>query len=131
MNLAHLVLFNFFHGATPSDAPPPILIDDTHDGFDEDRKKKDSEFRGKRERLREVLTQAWDGTGEVATEVKALAAPFVDILESGALRIDYAAMEKRNAEVMAEILAFQDSLRAEYQAREDDEKDVEFLILWS
>lgn len=112
-----------------------VVDTDTHDGFDEKRKRRDSEFKGARERLRETLRMAWDGPGEVAAEVQALARPYVDILESGALRIDHEALERRRAAVMAEILAFEDALRAEYRARiaayEQDEDDVAILALWS
>ena len=115
-------------------------VDDTHDGFDEDShaKAKDAErrhakeFRSARERLRGIIERAWDGPGPVAAEVQSAASPFVEILESGTPRIDYAALE-RNKAVMAEILAFQDAMRAEYQAREDedDEDDVMLLTQWS
>lgn len=107
-----------------------VVVDDTHDGFDE-VKKRASAFKSKRERLREVLTQAWDGPGAVAAEVQALASPFVEILESGSPRIDFEAIE-RHKTVMAELLAFQDSLRAEYQQRLDDEEDDDVtMLLWS
>ena len=116
---------------------------DTHDGFDEDLPRRvrrdlraaDERFRGARARLREVLTQAWDGPpGPVAAEVKALAAPYVDVLESGALRIDYAALERRNREVLEGVLAFEAGLRAEFAERiaayEQDEEDVMLLTGW-
>lgn len=122
---------------------PPVVDDgDTHDGFDEDLPRRvrrdlraaDERFRGARERLRDVLTQAWDGPGPVAAEVKALAAPYVDVLESGALRIDYAAIERRNREVLDGVLAFEAALRAEFAARiaayEQDEEDVMLLTGW-
>lgn len=110
---------------------------DTHDGFDEDShkhatedaKREAREFRGARERLRDVIEQAWDGDpGPVAAEVKAAAAPYVERLESGAVRIDYKAIERRKA-VMAEVLALQDSLRAEFDARMALHRDDEDVIL--
>ena len=113
---------------------PPVVDDgDTHDGFKEQRKRRERDFRSARERLRETLTQAWDGPpGPVAAEVKALASPFVDVLESGALRIDHEALEARRGEIVAEVLALQEALRAEYQAarEEEDEEDV-VLLTWS
>lgn len=118
--------------------------DDTHDGVDDTEVRKhvrekvredEKAFRSKRERLREVLKQAWDGPGAVAAEVQDVARPYVDILESGALRIDYAGLEAKRAAVMGEILAFEDSLRAEFDARmaahEDDEESVMLLALWN
>ena len=105
---------------------------DTHDGFDKERKKRDSDYRSRRERLRETLTQAWDGPGPVAAELKALASPFVEILESGALRIDEAAIQARHAAVMDEVLALQAAMRAEYQAARDDEDEDDIVLLtWS
>jgi hypothetical protein len=123
---------------------PGVSVPDTHDGFDEDsyrhakkvQARKDKDFRSARERLRTVLERAWGEPepGPVAAEVKALAAPYVDILESGALRIDHVALESRNATVMAELLAFQDALRAEFAERmtrfEEDEEDVMLLTQW-
>ena len=115
---------------------------DTHDGFDEDAQKRVKErvraeekaFRSKRDRLREVIASAYDpAPSAVAAEVQALAAPYVERLESGAPRIDFAAIE-RNKKVMAEILSFQDTMRSEYQARaalEQDDEDVMTLALWS
>ena len=112
---------------------------DTHDGFDTDsyrlakeaQQRHDKEFSEARKRLREVLRAAWDGPGKVAEEVREIASPYVDILESGALRIDYAALESRRSEVMAELLAFQDRLGEEFQAlmRESDEDDSIALLM--
>lgn len=112
---------------------------DTHDGFDDIEVRrhvkdaqahKDKAFKSARERLRETLAFAWDGPQtEAAVEVKAIAAPHVERLESGALRIDYAALARHRRE----LLAFHDALRAEYQAAEieRDEEEVEILTLWS
>ena len=114
-----------------------------HDGFDEDshrlvkeeQARKEKDFRSARSRLREVIKRAWDGPQPepVAAQVRSLASPYVERLESGAPRIDYAAIE-RNKTVMAKVLAFQDELRSEFQARmaayEDDE-DVALLTLWT
>ena len=111
---------------------------DTHDGFDEDshREAKKAEreqserFKSARSRLRAVLERAWGEPepGPVAAEVKTLAAPYVERLESGALRVDYKGLaSSRNAAVMAQVLAFQDSLRTEFEARmalENDDEDV-------
>lgn len=121
-----------------SGAPPVVVPKDTHDGIDEDTHRRtkddlarrDKSFKSERERLREVLTQAWDGPGVVASEVKELASPFVEILESGALRIDYEAIDRHQAE----LLAFHDALRAEYQRRmdiEQDDEDVMLLTSWN
>ena len=113
-------------------------VPDTHDGFDEDshrlvkeeQARKDKDFRSARQRLREVIERAWEPEpGPVAVEVKALAAPYVERLESGSLRVDYKALEKRNAAVMAELLAFQDALRGEFQARIDLENDDEDVMI--
>ena len=113
---------------------------DTHDGVDEASVRKrvrsdERAFKSARERLREALQLAWDGPpGEVAAEVRSLASPFVDVLESGSLRVDYAALEARNAAVMREVLALEDQLRAEFQARmaiEADEEDAVMLLTWS
>ena len=113
---------------------------DTHDGFDEDAqkrirdsvKRKDKAFKSARERLREVIEQAWDGPeveAPIATEVRAIAAPYVERLESGSPRVDYAALE-RNKAVMRDIIAFQGAMRAEYQRRvaiEQDDEDIMIL----
>ena len=121
------------------------FVPDTHDGFDDTEVRKrvreqvreeEKAFRSKRDRLRAIIERAFEPEpGPVAVEVKAAAAPYVDRLESGALRIDYAALEKRNAVVMAEILAFQDALRNEFQARmalENDDEDVMLVAaLWN
>lgn len=115
---------------------------DTHDGFDEEVHKKikkeldlkDKSFKSQRDRLRTVLERAWDGPGPVSIEVQALSSPFVERLESGDLRIDYASLEKRKKEVMNKILEFQDELRSEFAKRmafEQDEEDIELLIQWS
>ncbi len=113
---------------------------DTHDGVDEDshrrvkesQAKKDKAFKSARERLRELLERAWDGPQEeapIAAEVRAIAAPHVERLESGALRIDYDALDRHRKE----LLAFQDGLRQEYQRRvalEQDDEDVMILAQW-
>lgn len=117
---------------------------DTNDGFDEDsyrlvkeeHARSDKEFRSSRSRLREIIERAWDGPTEpVAAQVKEIATPYVERLESGGLRIDYAGLEKRNAAVMAELLTYQDALRTEYQRRvaiEQDDEDVMILTaLWN
>ncbi len=117
---------------------------DTHDGFDDDARKRvkervreeEKEFRSKRDRLRAVIAKAWEpDPGPVAQEVKALAEPYVEKLESGALRVDYNALERRNKAVMADLLSYQDALRGEYQARMDlanDDEDVMILpALWN
>ena len=110
---------------------PVVVVDDTHDGFDKERKRKEREFRNARERLRDVLDFAWEQIepSPVALEVKALAAPHVERLESGALRVDYAALERQQAA----LLAFHAQLRSEYEARlaDEDEEEVEILTLWS
>jgi hypothetical protein len=110
---------------------------DTHDGFDEDIRKRVKDeakaFKSARERLREVITQAWDGPQEapVAAEMRALAAPHVERMESGALRIDYEALQRHRTE----LLAFEDQLRAEFAARmaayEADEEEAVLLLIWS
>ena len=113
---------------------------DTHDGFDEDshrlvkeeQSRRDKEYLSKRQRIRELLTQAWEpDPGPVAQEVMALAAPYVERLESGSLRVDYKALQRKQAQDA--LLAFQDDLRAEFEARmrafEDDEEDVMILTL--
>lgn len=109
---------------------------DTHDGVDSDDvkrrvRKEEKAFKSARERLREVIEQAWDGPQtEVVAEIKAIAEPHVQRLESGALRIDYQALARHRKE----LLAFQDSLRAEYQKRlalEQDDEDVMILAPWA
>lgn len=108
-----------------------VVARDTHDGFDEDSYRlvkeeeaaKEKAFKSARERLREVLEQAWDGPQTKATtEIKALAAPHVERLESGTLRIDYAALER----LEADLLAFHAALRAQR-----DEEEMTVLALWS
>ena len=112
------------------------LHPDTHDGFDEDVRKRarddEKAFKGASERLRETIARAYDPEhGKVAEEIQALAAPYVERLESGAPRIDYAALE-RNKAGMREILSFQDAMRAEYEARMASEDDDDVLLLtWS
>lgn len=115
-----------------------VVTRDTHDGFDEESHKRIKEelgerakaFKSARERLREALEFAWDGPQtEAAAEVKAIAAPHVERMESGALRIDYAALAKHRRE----LLAFHAALRSEYDARiaaEQDEEEV-MILLWS
>ena len=86
-------------------------------------------FKSKREQLREIIARAYDSEhGKVAAEVQAVAAPYVERLESGKPQVDYAAIE-RNKAVMAEILSFQDALRREYQARMDIENDDEDVMI--
>ena len=86
-------------------------------------------FKSKREQLREIIAKAYDPDhGKVAAEVQAVAAPYVERLESGKSQVDYAAIE-RNKAVMAEILSFQDALRREYQARMDIENDDEDVMI--
>ena len=118
----------------------PASTRDTHDGIDEDSHRKvresqaakDKAFKSARERLREVLTQAWDGPqadAPVAAEVRAIAAPHVERLESGALRIDYESLAKHRRE----LLAFENALRAEFERRmaiEADDEDVMILAQW-
>ena len=111
---------------------------DTHDGVDEAEVRKrvrsdEKAFKSARERLREALTLAWDGPpGEIAAEVRALASPFVDVLESGALRVDYEAMEARSAAVMRDVLEMEAALRAEYRAAREEEDDEDVVLLtWS
>ena len=114
---------------------------DTHDGFDEDvyrrakesLSKQDKAFKSARERLREVIERAWDGPQEepapLAAEVRAIAAPHVERLESGALRIDYESLAKHRRE----LLAFENALRAEFERRmaiEADDEDVMILAQW-
>ena len=116
----------------------PATTPDTHDGFDEHSHRrvkesqaaKDRAFKSTRERLREVLERAWDGPQtEAAAEVKQIASPFVEILESGKLRIDYAALAAQEDQ----LLSFHAELRREYEKRieDEDEENVEFLALWS
>ena len=108
-------------------AGSPVITIDTHDGFDEEIKKRDHDFRSARERLREVIARAYDPDhGKV--EVQELASPFVEILESGTPRVDYEALE-RNKGVLAEILAFQGELRREFEQRMAIESEDEDLIL--
>lgn len=114
---------------------------DTHDGVDSDDirrrvKAEEKAFKSARQRLREVIAQAYDpNPGPVAQEVKALAAPYVERLESGNLRVDYKALESRNKAVLAELLAFQDALRTEFNSRmaiANDDEDVMILTaLWN
>ena len=120
------------------------LHPDTHDGFDDTEVRKrikkqvredEREFRSKRDRLRNIIARAFEPErGPVAEDVKAAAAPYVERLESGAQRIDYAALE-RNQAVMDELLAFQDSLRTEFRNRmaiANDDEDVMILASqWS
>ena len=116
------------------------LHPDTHDGVDSDDirrrvRNEEREFRSKRDRLRNVIERAYEPEpGPVAEEIKAAAAPYVERLESGAQRIDYAALE-RNQAVMDELLAFQDALRVEFRNRmalANDDDDVMILASqWS
>ena len=113
---------------------------DTHDGFDEhshrrakeSAAKQEKAFKSAKERLREVIERAWDGPQAeepAAVEVRAIAAPHVERLESGALRIDYDALHRHRKE----LLAFHDALRSEYQRRvsiEEDDEDVMILAQW-
>ena len=108
---------------------------DTHDGFDEKKQRKvkdrvkadESAFKSRREQLREAIERAWDGPQPepVAAQVQAIAAPYVERLESGALRIDYEGAKR----VQGEILALQSALRAEYEARAAIERDDEDVMI--
>ena len=117
-----------------------VATTDTHDGFDEHAHRRAKEalakqeraFKSAKERLREVIERAWDGPQAEtpqAAEVRAIAAPHVERLESGALRIDEAALHKHRKE----LLAFHAALRSEYQRRvsiDDDDEDVMILAQW-
>ena len=117
-----------------------VSTTNTHDGVDEHsyRRAKDAlskqekAFKSAKERLREVIARAWDGPQAEtpqAAEVRAIAAPHVERLESGALRIDEAALHKHRKE----LLAFHAALRSEYQRRvsiDDDDEDVMILAQW-
>ena len=116
---------------------------DKHDGFDDTEVRKrvkeqvrdeEKAFRSKRDRLRSIIARAYEpDSGPVAEEVKSVASPYVERLESGSPRIDYEALE-RNAKVMEDLLAFQGSLRTEFQNRmsiANDDEDVMILTsLW-
>ena len=133
---------NFFGGQFFGGGFFGALADDTdtHDGFDEHshRRAKDAlakqekAFKSAKERLREVIERAWDGPQAetpAAAEVRDIAAPHVERLESGALRIDMDALHKHRKE----LLAFHDALRSEYQRRvsiEEDDEDVMLLAQW-
>lgn len=111
---------------------------DTHDGFDEDVQKRvkkqvredEKAFRSKRDKLRNLIERAFEPEpGPIAEEVKSVAAPYVERLESGSPRIDYEALE-RNKAVMDSLLAYQDALRLEFRNRmaiENDDEDVMIL----
>ena len=108
-----------------------VTTTDTHDGFDDDEVRKrvreelderDRKFKDARNRVRDMLEQVWDGPQtEIVAEVKSIAEPHVERLESGVLRIDYEALGKR----ITEILRLEEALRAE-----QDEEDV-MILLWS
>ena len=115
----------------------PVVASTLRGGWDEKADKRikrelredAKRFKSKREQLREIIAKAYDPDhGKVAAEVQAVAAPYVERLESGKSQVDYAAIE-RNKAVMAEILSFQDALRREYQARMDIENDDEDVMI--
>lgn len=74
MILTHLCFFQFFGGASPSDAAP--FTADTHDDVDRHRrhtkneKKREDDYREARAALRAQVTEAYEiATGERAPEV--------------------------------------------------------------
>lgn len=104
---------------------PRTTIIDTHDGVEDVRKKhreRDEGIASARKRLRELLEHAWDGPQtETAEEIKVIASPHVEQLESGRLQIDYEALATR----ITDLLELEAKLRAE-----QDDEDV-MILLWS
>jgi len=94
-----------------------VLID-THDGFDS-RKREHEEKREKRAELRSLLEVAF-APQAAPSEVSALAAPYVQRLESGRIEIDWARIEKS---------VIHGELAALARRMADDEEEI--LLLWS
>ena len=138
---------NFFNGAFFGGGffGAGVQSGDTHDGFDEETRRKvkqkvraeEKAFKSRRELLRETIERAWDGPQPepalepVAAQVREIAAPYVERLESGGLRIDYEGARR----VQKEILALQAALRREFaerMERENDDEDVMIVAaLWN
>ena len=122
------------------DVDAAVSTTNTHDGVDEHSyrrakeaiAKQEKAFKSAKERLREVIERAWDGPQAdtpQAAEVRAIAAPHVERLESGALRIDEAALHKHRKE----LLAFHAALRQDFERRiaiDEDDEDVMILAHW-
>ena len=81
-----------------------------------------------------ILTFNQSSNNEDESWIVKVESPYVERLESGAKRIDYAALE-RNKAVMDELLAFQSALRNEFNERmaiANDDEDVMILTaLWN
>ena len=102
---------------------------DTHDGFDSNRKR-DEEARAQRTQLHAMLAAAIDSSPAVALpdEAAALAAPFVERLESGAPRIDWQRLERESV-IRAQLQAYAQAYERQMREFEEDEDDVA-LLLW-
>ena len=114
---------------TWADAACNVSVD-THDGFDSN-KKREEERRESQARLRAMLVDAVDPQAAVPApaEAVALAAPHLERLESGRIRIDWDAIA-RDVAAQARL----EALAAEHERRrlefEADEEDVT-LLLWN
>lgn len=117
----------FFGGGFFGANVQPTTID-THDGFDSG-KKRDEEFSEKRQRLRNLLVLAIDPTAALPAEVIDMAAPVVERLESGAVRIDWERIE-REATLAAKLDAYALELEKRRIEDEEDEEEVT-ILLWS
>lgn len=114
------------------------LKPDTHDGRDDSelhrrhdrlQEEREREFRSGRENLRAAIEAAFDPEqpAPAAAELREAAAPVVERLESGALRIDWAALD-RDLEIRLFLL--QDAFEAEQRALDEDD-DETVALLWS
>lgn len=103
------------------------LLIDTHDGFDSNRKRYDEE-REERKRLRDMLAYAVDPDAYIAPPAEAieLAAPFVERLESGAVRVDW---ERIGADVAERLYAYAEEYERRRREFEEDEEDAMILLL--
>lgn len=108
------------------------VINDTHDGFDGNRKRDESEREAK-DRLRDMLQRAIDPQSvPVPAEALEAAAPVFKRLESGDVRIDWRRIERENV-LRAQLYAYAaeyERVRLESEAEEDDAETVA-VLLWN
>lgn len=127
-----------FIQATPTWADAACSIaPDTHDGGDEVKRVHDVpgfdepfDVAARKDALRDMLARAVDPQAYMPppAEVTVLAEPFVERLESGALRIDWKRLE-REAVVRAKLYDYALEYERRVREFEEDEEDIA-LLLW-
>ena len=123
----------FFGGEFFNTPAPVVDTDDTHDGykriqevppFDEKRYEKALE----RGSLRRTIEAIFDPVAPPAPEIVQAIEPYADVMESGAVRIDWERVEREATLVLRlqAMVAERERLQREF---EEDERDVELLLL--